>query len=46
MKNKCTTVTCPKCGHSFEACFIDYGSDELDWFAKCPKCEARFPVVR
>jgi len=46
MKKKCTTVTCPECGHSFEACFIDYGEEKLDWFADCPECKARFPVSR
>jgi len=49
MAKKCTTVTCPECGHSFDVCFIDYGDKRLDRFAQCaqcPKCDARFPVVR
>jgi len=46
MKKKCITVTCPKCKHSFDACFIDCGGEKLDWFAKCPECKAGFTVSR
>ncbi len=44
MGKKCMTIICPKCEHTFDACFIDYGGKKLDWFAQCPKCDARFPV--